>query len=52
MADRAEKRIVDLSHVIEDGMTTYKGLPGPHICDFWSRERSAEIRLRFPGVAS
>ena len=41
MADREEKRIVDLSHVIEDGMTTYKGLPGPHICDFWAREGSA-----------
>jgi kynurenine formamidase len=34
-------RLVDLSHVIEDGMVTYKGLPGPHICDFWSREHSA-----------
>jgi kynurenine formamidase len=22
-------------------MTTYKGLPGPHICDYWSREDSA-----------
>ncbi|HET9458939.1 MAG TPA: cyclase family protein, partial [Sphingomicrobium sp.] len=33
-------RTVDLSHVIEDGMTTYKGLPGPHICDFWTREGS------------
>jgi len=21
-------------------MTTYKGLPGPHICDFWQREAS------------
>ncbi|MBV9931516.1 MAG: cyclase family protein [Alphaproteobacteria bacterium] len=41
MADRTE-RLVDLSHVIEDGMTTYKGLPGPHICDFWSREHSAQ----------
>ena len=39
MADRAE--IIDLSHVIEEGMTTYKGLPGPHICDFWTREGSA-----------
>jgi arylformamidase len=37
MEDRS-KRIVDLSHVIEEGMTTYKGLPGPHICDFWERE--------------
>jgi kynurenine formamidase len=36
-----EKRIVDLSHVIEHGMTTYKGLPGPQICDFWTREGSA-----------
>ena len=36
-----EKRIVDLSHVIEHGMTTYPGLPGPQICDFWTREGSA-----------
>ena len=36
-----EKRIVDLSHVIEDGMTTYPGLPAPNICDFWTREASA-----------
>ena len=41
MADHEEKKIVDLSHVIEHGMTTYKGLPGPHICDFWTREGSA-----------
>ena len=41
MADRAKAGIVDLSHVITDGMVTYKGLPGPHICDFISREQSA-----------
>lgn len=41
MADRAEEGLIDLSHVIEDGMTTYKGLPGPHICDYWTREASA-----------
>jgi arylformamidase len=41
MADRASERLVDLSHVIEDGMTTHKGLPGPHICDYWTREASA-----------
>ena len=41
MANQADKRLVDLSHVIEHGMTTYKGLPGPHICDFWTREGSA-----------
>jgi kynurenine formamidase len=34
-------RLVDLSQLIVEGMTTYKGLPGPHICDFWSREESA-----------
>ena len=37
-----EKRIVDLSHVIEHGMTTYPGLPGPQICDFWEREGTAD----------
>jgi len=40
VADRTTK-IIDLSHVITDGMVTYKGLPGPHICDFLSREQSA-----------
>ena len=33
-------RLIDLSHVIEDGMVTYKGLPAPHVCDFLSREAS------------
>ena len=41
MADLEEKRIVDLSHVIEHGMRTYGDLPGPAICDFWTREGSA-----------
>ena len=36
-----EQRLVDLSHVIVDGMITYQGLPGPHICDYWTREGSA-----------
>jgi arylformamidase len=36
-----KQRLVDLSHAIEHGMTTYEGLPGPHICDFWTREASA-----------
>jgi kynurenine formamidase len=34
-------RLIDLSHRIADGTITYKGLPAPHICDFWTRERSA-----------
>ena len=33
-------RLIDLSHLIEDGMTTYPGIPAPHICDFLSREGS------------
>jgi arylformamidase len=37
------KRLVDLSHLIEDGMTTHKGLPGPHVCDYWTREHSAQF---------
>lgn len=41
MEDRTAGKIVDLSHVITEGMVTYKGLPGPHICDFLSREQSA-----------
>jgi len=41
MADRAQERLIDLSHVIEEGMTTFKGLPGPQLCDYWTREDSA-----------
>src|SRR5512143_871913 len=35
--------LIDLSHTIEHGMVTYKGLPAPLICDFLSRERSRGI---------
>jgi kynurenine formamidase len=42
VADHQEK-LVDLSHIIEPGMTTYKGMPGPIICDYWSREASAAL---------
>jgi kynurenine formamidase len=34
------RRIVDVSHEIEPGMTTYPGLPGPVVSDFLSREAS------------
>jgi arylformamidase len=30
-------RLVDLSHEVEHGMVTYRGLPAPVICDFLSR---------------
>jgi arylformamidase len=32
--------LVDLSHTIENGMITYKGLPAPLICDHIGREQS------------
>ena len=35
-------KLIDLSHTIEDGLVTYKGLPAPIICDFLSRETSRE----------
>ena len=37
------RRMVDLNHVVEQGMITYKGLPGPVISDFLSREESRKI---------
>ena len=36
------QQLVDLSHTIEDGLITYKGLPAPIICDFLSREESRQ----------
>ncbi len=32
--------LLDLSHTVEDGLITYKGLPAPIICDYLSREES------------
>lgn len=37
------RRMVDLSHSIEHGMITYKGLPAPLICDHLSREASRAV---------
>lgn len=37
------ERFIDLSHTIEAGLITYKGLPAPIICDFLSREDSRNI---------
>jgi arylformamidase len=37
---RPQSRLVDVSHEIEDGMITYRGLPGPAISDYWTREAS------------
>ncbi|HEX7118205.1 MAG TPA: cyclase family protein [Longimicrobiales bacterium] len=35
-------RLIDVSHVVEDGMVTYRGLPAPLICDFLTREASRD----------
>ena len=43
-----DERYVDLSHTIEHGLVTYKGLPAPIVCDYLSREAS---RARYaPGT--
>lgn len=34
-------RLIDLSHVIEDGMTTYPGLPGPEVGEHLGFDESA-----------
>lgn len=36
-------QLIDLSHTIEHGLITYKGLPAPIICDFLSREASKAV---------
>ena len=40
MDDFMANKLIDLSHTVEHGMITYKGLPAPIICDFLSREDS------------
>ncbi len=37
------QRLIDVSHTVEQGMITYKGLPAPIICDWRSREESRAI---------
>jgi arylformamidase len=39
-AATAPARLVDLSHDVEDGMVTYRGLPAPVVRDHWTREES------------
>ncbi len=36
-------KLIDLSHTIEDGMITYKGLPAPLICDYLSHDDSKSL---------
>jgi arylformamidase len=49
MNNTSKKRFIDVSHTVEHGMVTYKGLPAPLICDYLSREASREHYA--PGTA-
>jgi kynurenine formamidase len=37
------RRLIDLSHTVEHGMITYKGLPAPVVCDYLTREASRKL---------
>jgi kynurenine formamidase len=44
IATKTEKSLlIDLSHTIEHGLVTYKGLPAPIVCDYLSRETSKQF---------
>ncbi|HEV2113637.1 MAG TPA: cyclase family protein [Terriglobales bacterium] len=38
--ERVTRRLIDLSHAVEHGLVTYKGLPAPVITDHMTREES------------
>jgi arylformamidase len=40
---RPKHKLIDLSHIVEHGLITYKGLPAPIICDYLSREASRKL---------
>src|SRR6195256_5641752 len=42
-ATNDKRLLIDVSHSVEDGMITYKGLPAPIICDYLSREASRSV---------
>jgi arylformamidase len=37
---KVAKQFLDVSHTVEHGLVTYRGLPAPVICDYLSREES------------
>lgn len=41
-SEKNDSDYIDLSHLIEEGLITYKGLPAPIICDYLSREDSRQ----------
>lgn len=36
------QQLIDLSHTVEHGLVTYRGLPAPVICDYLTREASRQ----------
>jgi arylformamidase len=38
-----EAQLIDLSHTLEHGLVTYRGLPAPVVCDYLSREDSRKF---------
>jgi len=40
IGENSPYRFIEVSHAVEHGMITYKGLPAPIICDYMSREQS------------
>ena len=38
-----DRLLIDLSHTIENGLVTYKGLPAPVICDYLSRDAAKAL---------
>ena len=40
--EQADATLIDVSHTVEHGLVTYKGIPAPIICDYLSREASKE----------
>jgi hypothetical protein len=45
-----DRRLIDVSHVIEHGTVTYKGLPAPLICDYLSSGSTAAAGYRLEGA--
>src|SRR5688572_21952770 len=43
ISTQRKELLVDLSHTIEHGLITYKGLPAPIVCDYLSRENSRKF---------
>lgn len=41
--ETGKAKLIDLSHTIEHGLVTYKGLPAPIICDYLSRADSRNV---------